>query len=325
MTQLPLATVTRGGPQATSPSRGRAIRAAVAAFLLALILPAASSVAVAKPAWTGKLELQNINDGASSAGEQDTAVYGADDNPITGTGNGKNMVWCDTADSFGQQYPWAKVRTNGLPGADIKLVVDDNNSTDSNDGTTDTTGGCGSDLYLPEDVYTIGFQEATFDNHDGQTNSNGEPTFADDQSSSSNGGSDELADDLLSADEDHLPKDNDDLEFCNDTNRRSLLVEWDLREDEGPKSDVDDSSGVDDDRFPEVERDVIDEGPHEIKVDLDQFAPTPQLSGNDLDNDSFREAAAVCISSKDHFRDDNWSGWKVSYGNAVPVQIMASI
>lgn len=353
--------------------------------------------------WTGKYELQNLaqgdqdGDGTDEANEGDengTAVYGADESDIDkngnniddGTssdnegdrGNNQGMVWCNdtddtgpndnTADPFGQQYEWAEVHP--ASGDDIRLIVDDNNTGDDSGGasSSDEEDGCASDLYLPEDKYSITFKEDSFDNHDASGDSDGdgscnddpdECTYADDGGKDTNGdqGSSDSGDDDGSVEVtgSHC-MDTDDDPNGDKTDKGANEIYWDLAEDEtadgiSNASEGDSTTSVDENRFTDPNddtsgqhRDVVDEdvnggstangdeyGLHDIKIDVDNFNYTASDSG-DNDDTGGTEAAAICITSHEHFEHDNndvddgeKDNKQIEYGNAIPVNILASV
>lgn len=337
----------------THPRRtiARRQRTLLIATVIAGVFIFAAGVAAACIPWAGQVELQNMNDGAlgPDGDENPTTVHGADHTDVekdgsTGgdRGNGQGMVWCDVADVNGQQYRWAEVHPDGDGDADVRLSIPE-----VDHAAGETGNGCDSDVYLPEDTYTITYKEDSFDNHDDSTNANGEDTFADDRGASANGGSDEVVDATHCMD-----TDDDETDGQNDNQ-----IEWNLIEEEdgslgNDRFDEDDGPT---NRFPaDTETDDVVDEDHEIDVDLDQFNPDYKESGyehanGDSDTDGHAEAAGLCITSLDEYYHDNDNmddddsevvgdecpdapectgdkdGVEIEYGNAIPINILSSV
>lgn len=367
-------------PPATPPATARQRRTLLVTAVIAAVFVIGGGIAAACIPWTGKFELENTDangDVDNQGDENGVAVYGADHSDVEkdGTtggdrGNGQGMVWCDEDDpnGFGQQYKWAEVHpsnidTDGTPKndpgvgdgiVDIKLTVDDNNDHTNDNGNdlagSDDTGGCDSDLYLPEDEYSITFDEDSFDNEDDST-ANGEETYADNHDSDSNGGSAEVGKVGTSS---HCM--DTDTNADDDASKGTHEIYWDLTEDEGSHpdgSEFDGGDDVDTNRFTSnnddapsdgTNRDVIDEGPHSKDVDFDVFDYDANDSGDDSDSDGHTDAAGICITSHEHFehdnddvddddseveggnKDDDGSGdFPKEYGNAIPVNVLNSV
>lgn len=354
----------RTPPTTPSAVTARRRRTLLVATVVAGVFVIGAGIAAACIPWTGKLELENVN---RTGDERGVDVYGADHSDVEkdGTtggdrGNGQGMVWCTEDDTaVGQQYAVAYVHPDGDTSTDdVTLIVDDNNNEDSADGTTDDTEGCDSDLYLPEDDYSITYQEDSFDNHDGSANANGIATFADNLDSASNGGSAEVEpghcmnidddssddetkgdsgtelywNDIATSDNQLIEDDNGDREHevadGGDDEETSVAPRFPHPADEGPDGGI---------------RDVIDEGPHSVSFDFDQFTPDWTESGPDdtpasadSDDDGALEAASLCITSHAHFEHDNddtddddsevYNGNRdnkqIEYGNAVPIFVL---
>lgn len=314
-------------PSGSGGGRGKQ-RTTLLAALVAGLFVIGASVAFACIPWAGELQLDNVD---ADSDESSTTTYGADHTDVTGNGNGQGMVWCDVDDpnGFGQQYEWAQVRPDGTDADDVVFTVD--------------ASDCDSDVYLPEDEYRITFVEDSFTNVDGSSGDvNGDgvanPTFADNRDSASNGGVDEVTGSGFGQ-----PGGEDDTGHCmdieDDGDDKAGDVIFDLVEDDDGDgvASVGDGDGVDDERFTSDNdlapngdhRDVVDEGPHSMAFDFDQFEPAAGLSGTGLDPDV---AAGLCISSVEDFEHDNndaddgdKDNIQIDIGNAVPVNVLPSL